>query len=299
MQDNETSQRHVLIAGATGHQGGAVADHLLSGEHGEFEVHALTRRPESERAQTLADRGARVVEGNLLYKDSLIPAVEAVDAVYCVTTPEGDEADVEIEQGTNMAEVAADAGITHFVFSSARGAERDTEVPHFDVKYAVEQRIRDLDLPATIIRPVAFMQNYEYQREAIFNGTFALPLADGVSLQMVDTGDIGALAATALANPEDYVGEVIELAGDEHTLESAAKVFTTVTGTEVEAYHLPIEVARGEMGDGYATMFEWLNDHEFDSDIETLKRDLDIDPIRLETYLREHGWDQGIKPDER
>ncbi len=284
--------RSVFVTGATGQQGGAVANALLSGEYGEFDVHALTRNPDSNRAQTLSDRGATITEGNLLHKDSLSSTVKAVDAVYCVTTP-AEGVDAEIEQGTNMVEVAADGRIEHFVFSSARGAERDTGIPHFDSKYAVEQRIRDLELPATIIRPVAFMQNYEYQREVILNGTLASPLDEGVPLQLVDTEDIGTLAATALATPETYVGETIELAGDEHTLESAAEVFSAVAGTKVNAQHVPIEVAREEMGKSLTMMFEWLDDHRFDNNIEALERDHDINLTRFETYLREHGWASG------
>lgn len=283
------SQRSVLVVGATGTQGGAVADHLLSGEYGAFDVHVLTRSPDSDRAQTLADRGATVIEGNLLHKDSLSPAVETVDAVYCVTTP-AEGIDTEIEQGTNMAEVAADAGIEHVVFSSAQGAEHNTGVPHWDSKYEIEQRLHNLELPTTTIRIAALMQNYERQREMILNGTLASPLAEGVSRQLVDARDIGALTATALANPEEYVGEVIELAGDEHTVESAAEVFTNVTGTEVEPQHIPIAVAREEMGENLAMMFEWYNNHEFVTNIEDLKRDRAIALTRLETYLREQGW---------
>lgn len=293
------SQFSVLVVGATGRQGGAVADHLLSGEYGEFDVHALTRSPESDRAQVLADRGATLVEGNLLNKASLTPAVETVDAVYCVTieaesgtTPTEAGIEAEIEQGTNMAEVAAEIGIEQFVFSSVAGAERDTGIPNFESKYDIEQRIHDLGLPATILRPVTIMQNYERQREVILNGTLASPLAEGVSMQMVDVSDIGALAATALATPEEYVGETVEVAGDEHTLESAAEVFTDVTGTEVDAQHVPIEVAREEMGEVLAMMFEWINDYGYGVDIEALERGHNIDLTRLETYLREHDWDQ-------
>ncbi|WP_227356092.1 NmrA/HSCARG family protein [Haladaptatus salinisoli] len=292
------SQFSVLVVGATGRQGGAVADHLLSGEYGDFDVHALTRSPESDRAQALADRGATLVEGNLLNKPSLTPAVEAVDAVYCVTieaesgtipTEAGIEA--EIEQGTNMAEVASENGIEQFVFSSVTGAERDTGIPNFESKYDIEQRIHDLGLPATILRPVTIMQNYERQREMILNGTLASPLAEGASMQMVDVGDIGAFAATALATPDVYVGETIEVAGDEHTLESAAEVFTTVTGIDIEPQHVPIEVARKEMGEVLAMMFEWINDYGYGVDIEALERDHNIDLTQLEMYLREHDWD--------
>ncbi|MFB9808033.1 NmrA/HSCARG family protein [Haladaptatus pallidirubidus] len=176
------SQFSVLVVGATGRQGGAVANHLLSGEYGDFDVHALTRSPESDRAQALANRGATLVEGNLLNKASLTPAVETVDAIYCVTievesgtTPTEAGIEAEIEQGTNMAEVAAEIGIEHFVFSSVAGAERDTGIPNFESKYDIEQRVHDLGLPATILRPVTIMQNYERQREVILNGNLVSP----------------------------------------------------------------------------------------------------------------------------
>jgi uncharacterized protein YbjT (DUF2867 family) len=54
---------------------------------------------------------------------------------------------------------------------------------------------------------VFFMQNFEGQREDITDGTLALPLAEGVSLQMVDVDNIGALAGEALADPDRYIGQ--------------------------------------------------------------------------------------------
>ena len=282
----------VLVAGATGQQGGAVADRLLSGDHGDFDVHALSRSPESDACQLLADRGATIVEGDLGDKDTLRPAVENVDAVFCVTQFFTAGHEGEVEHGTNLAEVAADVGVEHFVFSSVGGAERDTGIPHFDSKYEIEERIRDLGLPATIIRPVFFMQNFEGQREDITDGTFALPLAEDVSVQIVNVDDIGGLAAEALADPERYKGQAIELAGDEGTLEEMAQVFTEVTGVDIEAQHVPVDVAREQMGEEYAVMFEWFNEHGYEADIDALRREHDIDPSSLEEYLHEYGWAQ-------
>ena len=280
----------VLVAGATGQQGGAVADRLLSGDHGDFDVHALSRSPESDACQLLADRGATIVEGDLGDKGTLRPAVENVDAVFCVTQFFTAGHEGEVEHGTNLAEVAADVGVEHFVFSSVGGAERDTGIPHFDSKYEIEERIRDLGLPATIIRPVFFMQNFEGQREDITDGTFALPLAEDVSVQIVSVDDIGGLAAEALADPERYEGQAIELAGDEGTLEEMAQVFTEVTGVDIEAQHVPVDVAREQMGEEYAVMFEWFNEHGYEADIDALRREHDIDPSSLEEYLHEYGW---------
>lgn len=282
----------VLVAGATGQQGGAVTDRLLSGDHGDFEVHALSRSPESDACQLLAEQGATIVEGDLGEKDTLRPAVEDVDAVFCVTQFFTAGHEGEVEHGTNLAEVAADVGVEHFVFSSVGGAERDTGIPHFDSKYEVEERIRDLGLPATIIRPVFFMQNFEGQREDITDGTLALPLVEDVSVQIVNVDDIGGLAAEALANPDEYKGRAIELAGDEGTLEEMARVFTEVTGTDVEAQHVPIDAAREQMGEEYAVMFEWFNEHGYEADIDALGREHDIDLSSLEEYLREYGWAQ-------
>lgn len=277
----------VLVAGATGNQGGAVADHLL--ERG-VKVHALTRSHESDAARALEERGATVVEGDMNEKDSLVPLIDDVDGVYSVTAFFEAGYEGEVEQGTNMAEVAAETGVEHYVFSSVGGTERDTGLPHFESKYEIEQRIHDLDLSATIIRPVSFMQNFETQREDVLTGTLAQPLAEGVSMQLVDVNDIGALVAEAFADPDRYVGEAIELAGDELTLEEMAAVFSEVTGVDVEAQHIPVDVAREQMSEEFVAFFEWVNESGYDADIRALERDYDLDLTRLGTYLREHGW---------
>ena len=67
--------------------------------------------------------------------------------------------DGEVRQGTAFADAANDAGVEHFVYSSVGGAEKDTGIPHFDSKWEIEQHIRALGLPTTVLRPVFFMNN--------------------------------------------------------------------------------------------------------------------------------------------
>jgi uncharacterized protein YbjT (DUF2867 family) len=285
-QSNPTS---ILVVGATGTQGGAVVNHLIASDE-EFDVHGLTRNPESDAAEQLADRGVTVEEGNLEEKDMLRPLVENVDAVFGVTNFWEHGYDHEVQEGTNLAEVAADVGVEHFVFSSVGGAERDTNISHFDSKYEIEERIRELDLPATIVRPVFFMQNFEGMRESIENGTLAMALDEGISLQMIDAENIGAFVARTFERPDQYQGKAFELAGDEHNLEDAATVFSAVLGREVEAQHVPIDDLREQMGDEYAVMFEWFNEHGYEADIEELRMNHDVAFTELEEYLREQGW---------
>jgi len=71
-----TSKRTVLVTGATGQQGGAVARTLLSRGHS---VKALTRRPDSDAARLLASAGANIVAGDLADAASVIDAAKGVD----------------------------------------------------------------------------------------------------------------------------------------------------------------------------------------------------------------------------
>ena len=278
----------ILVVGATGTQGGAVVEHLLGREG--FTIHALTRDATSGAARALADRGVEVIEGDMAEKNTIRPLVEEADGVFCVTSYWEAGGEREVELGVNMAEVAADEGVDHFVFSSVGGAERDTGIPHFETKHRIEERIRDLGLPATVFRPVYFMGNFEGQREQIEEGMLAMPLAEGVSLQMLDPHDIGAFVARAFEHPDRYVGEAIELAGDEHTVESAAAVFSSVLERDVDAYHLTPDDLREEGAEEAAVMFEWFNEHGFEADIGELGRQHDVELTVLDDYLRAHGW---------
>ncbi|MFB9804755.1 NmrA family NAD(P)-binding protein [Haladaptatus pallidirubidus] len=216
--------------------------------------------------------------------------MDDVDAVFGVTNFYEAGYEGEVREGTNLAEVAADVGVDQYVFSSVGGAERGTGIPHFDSKYEIEERIRELDLPATVVRPVFFMQNFDAQRESIENGTLSLALKEGVSLQMVDVDSIGAFVARAFENPDRYRGEAFELASDEHTLEIAAAVFSAVLDRDVEANHLSIEDVREQMGEESATMFEWFNDHGYEADIDDLRGSHDVDFTQLDAYLRRENW---------
>ena len=62
-------EKPILVAGATGQQGGAVARHLLAAG---WPVRALTRDSDGPAAQALANQGASVVQGDLA--DRVLPS---------------------------------------------------------------------------------------------------------------------------------------------------------------------------------------------------------------------------------
>src|SRR6266516_4111732 len=104
--------KSILVTGATGHQGGAVARELLARGH---RVRAMTRKPQSEPAKALADLGAEVVAGDFDDEASVAKALSGAWGVFAVQNTW--EAGVEKEevQGKRFAEAARQAGVEHFV----------------------------------------------------------------------------------------------------------------------------------------------------------------------------------------
>ncbi len=282
----------IAVAGATGQQGGATTRHLL--ERG-FRVRALTRDPNSESARKLLEAGAETVAADLADPATLGPALEGVDGVFSVQNfwLPGVGFEGEIAQGKNLADAAAAAGVQHFVYSSVGGAERNAGVPHFDSKWIIEQHIETLGLPATILRPVAFMENNLYQRDAILSGTFPTGgIAPGRTLQIIAVDDIGAFAAIAFAQPDQFIGKAIELAGDELTEEQMAEVFSRVTGRTVTLDRSQPEGAPEPDAEMIA-MIKWFNDHGYQADIDALRK-IHSGLKSLETWAQQAGFGAAV-----
>ena len=74
-----SKQRTILVIGATGQQGGAVAGHLLKDG---WEVRALVRDPNKDEARALLKQGAELVQGDLYDRASLDRAIDGMYGVF-------------------------------------------------------------------------------------------------------------------------------------------------------------------------------------------------------------------------
>src|SRR5262249_40495343 len=151
------SDKPVLITGATGRQGGAVIRHLLPKG---WKLRALTRNSSNPAAQDLARQGIEVIQGDLEDPASPERAARGAYGIYSVQDFWSVGAKREVLQGKNLADAAKNARVEHFVYSSVGGAERNSGIDHWESKWEVEKHIRQLGLPATMVRPAAFMENY-------------------------------------------------------------------------------------------------------------------------------------------
>ncbi|SNT34398.1 NmrA/HSCARG family protein [Actinacidiphila glaucinigra] len=222
--------RTVLVMGATGQQGGATARHLLAdGWH----VKALVRDPAAPAARELGRLGAELVCGDMDDLASLEAAALGAYGVYSVQPAfiAPGFAENELQRGLNVAEAAAYANVEHLVYSSVAAADSNSGVPHWEAKWRIEQHIRSLDIPATVLRPVMFM---EVHADPLYGLTGARAAIRGIpvhgTVQLIAVRDIGAFAALAFDYPEYYVGKAIEIAGDELTVEELLAAASRAVG---------------------------------------------------------------------
>ncbi len=261
------SDRVVLVAGATGRQGGAVARHLLRAG---WQVRAMTRKPDQPPAQALADLGAEVVYGDMDRPETLPPLLAGAYGVFGVQNFWEVGYEREVAEGKALADAAAAAGVQHFVYSSVGSANRETGLPHFESKWLIEQYLATLGLPYTIFRPVFFMDNLLGSREGILAGRWDFGLPPEVPLQMVALDDIGGFVALAFDRREEWLGRATDLAGDELTGPQACAKLSATLGREVAYNPIPIpEIAKQNAE--WAQMLQWFVDYGYEADISALR----------------------------
>jgi len=270
----------ILVSGATGKQGGAVARELLS--HG-FKVRAMTRKPADASAKELARLGAEIVKADLDQPETLGTALSGVWGVFAVQNTW--EAGVEREelQGKRFAEIAKKAEVEHFVYSSVGSANLKTGIPHFDNKARVEEKIKALGFPSyVILRPVFFMENWLSPsfKPGLDEGKLMIALKPETGLQMVAVEDIGRFGRIAFEKDKALNGRAIDIAGDERTMPETAEILGLALGRKIEFVPVPIAEVRRQSED-YAIMLEWFDRVGYNADIHGLFHEFGVRALTL------------------
>ena len=287
--------RVVLVTGATGQQGGAVAAELIRGG---FKVRALVRDAKKPAAEALARAGVELAVGDLGDAPALRRAVQGAYGVFTYGVYRAEAAhdgggtekiSGEVEQGNLMADLAVEAKVAHFVYGSVGNADRGTGVPHFDSKAEVERHLAARGLPATIVRPVFFMQNWERLRKPIHDGTLAQPLSPTTRHKQIAVQDIGAFVAKVFADPARWIGRVVDICGEALTMEETVATMARVIGRPVRYVQLPWDEFERRLGTPTARMFRFFEGGGFVADPAALRAEV-TNPYTLERYLRAAGW---------
>jgi uncharacterized protein YbjT (DUF2867 family) len=269
-----TTDRLVVVTGATGRQGGAIAHRLLAAGR---PVRALVRNTAAPAARALQAAGADLVRADLDDPSSLPAALEGAAGLFAVPPvafgPAGTDTELEVARGGALADAAAQAGVEHVVFTGI--ASTPGRPGGSEGKKRIEDRLRERIGSVTVLRPVRFMSNYLGGTPLGIDG-----IADGVHrhlfppdepVQIIAVEDIAEFAALAFDQPARFAGRTLELAGDAPTPAEAVAAISEATGTSVryeqitaaETAAFPPEIAR--------VRERWSAGSRWHADIEALR----------------------------
>ena len=283
----------ILVTGATGAQGGALIPRLLAQG---FRVRALTRNPAKPSAQALAARGAEVVAGDLDDPVSLRAACEGAWGVFAVQNfwEKGVGFEREIAQGKALADAALAAGVGHFLQTSVAGCEEAGDVLHFRSKYEIERHIQSLGLPCTFLREVFFMENLfepvmgNRGKQAV-NPALVLATMEGcldrdLSFHMVTVEDIALVSAAIFADPDKYLGQIVDIASDSLTVDEMKAIYRRVSGKRTLPLRIPLWALRLTNAEA-ARQYRWNNRVGWHFDLAPLRADFP-QLTTFESFLR-------------
>ncbi|MBC8722697.1 NAD(P)H-binding protein [Paraburkholderia sp. 31.1] len=288
------SSAAVLVIGATGAQGGAAARHLLAAGR---KVRFLTRNPDSPAARALVDMDAQALRGDLDDRDLLAKAMEGVGSVFSVLLTDFDRSDRERRQGFALVNAARNAEVPQFVHTSVAQAGNHETFPgwsekrwnrkYWTDKWEVEEAVRAAGFESwTVLQPAFMMDNLaEPKAGAMFphlrEGLLLSALLPDARLDWIAADDVGALAASALNDPQRWHGETVPLASERLTMSEVANRLGNVLGAQINVLHVSPDEARAKgLAPGWVNAQEWINAVGYRVDIDSLsKRGVQLTPM--------------------
>jgi uncharacterized protein YbjT (DUF2867 family) len=292
MQSNR--DRTIVVTGATGLQGGAVTRRLLTNG---WRVRALTRNTKSEKARALSDLGAEVVQGNMAESESLAPVFEDAYGVFSVQNPVISGVEGEIKQGKNVAEAAKKAGVQYLIYGSAGTGVKGTGVPSWESKLVIEDHMKSLGLPLTILRPMAFMELMTEKKFFPAVSTWkVMPQLMGSSRKVVwlCTDDLGFIVAKAFAESSQFIGKELQLASDVKSIDECREIYREVLGKYPPRFPMPVGMFErfGFVGKDLSIMWRWLREATIYLDTDTA-RSIYPEALTVQAWLEKQNRADG------
>jgi len=253
----------IAVVGATGAQGGGLARAILADRNGGFSVRAITRKPDSEKAQGLKNAGAEVAAADVDDPASIRRAFSGAYGAFCLTNFwEHFSPERELTQARNQAQAAKDAGLQHVIWSTLEDTRKwvpleddrmptlmgKYKVPHFDAKGEADGIFRELAVPTTFLLTSFYWDNLIYfgagpQRGPVGVLAVTFPL-DDKPLSSIAVEDIGKCAYGIFKGGREFINRTVGIAGEHLTGAQMARQLTQALGQEVRYNNVPPEVYR-------------------------------------------------------
>jgi uncharacterized protein YbjT (DUF2867 family) len=249
-----SEKKVIVVVGATGHQGGALADAILDEPGAGFAVRAVTRDPQKDAARRLAARGAEVVKADQDDADSMRNAFAGAYGAYCVTNFwEHLSAEREKTQAKHQADAAKAAGLKHVIWSTLEDTRRlmspddkrmpilqgQYRVPHFDAK--AEANAYFAGLPVTFLVTSFYWDNLymfgmgpKKGEDGVYS--WAFPMGNS-RLAGMASEDIGKVAYGVFKAGPRYIGQTVGIAAEMLTIDEMGEKLSKALGIGPIKYH--------------------------------------------------------------
>ena len=299
----------IAVTMATSRQGYSVVKHLS--ENNCFQIRAITRSPFSKRAELLAKLpNVEIVKGDLLQRESLEKCFSGVYGIFGNTTPtkgwmlgRGSMVrDYELEQGRNLVDVVKEIAhlgtLKHFVFSSVckpKDPLKSQPAPgHFTSKWSIEEYIliNGLKELSTILRPVSYFENFDSDLPGvqISNSIFPGVVHKDKLWQTIAVDDVGLWTKAIFENPQKFLGEALNIAGEEMTGKDMAALWQKINGKESPSvrYSMVPRQLMNFIEHDIALMASWIERAGYGADLKALRAladELEITMTPLSCWL--------------
>ena len=300
----------ILVVGATGIVGGMITRQLLEQDR-EVRILVRSNSPSAQlaqegratSAQELIEAGAQPVYGDLRDRASLDAAVEGVETVISTANSAGrggedNPQSVDLEGNRNLIEAARNAGVEHFIFVSALGADPAHPAPFMQAKSQSEASLRESRMEYTILAPTPFMEIWA----AVVVG---IPALQDQPVTLVGEGrrrhsfisnrDVAALAVAAV-DQSAARNQYLAIGGPEPlTWHDVVAIYERVLGRPISVQF----VAIGEpvpLPDPMPWILAGMETYDSAIEMDEITRTFDVALTRLETFVREQVASQTAEP---
>jgi uncharacterized protein YbjT (DUF2867 family) len=272
----------IAVIGATGAQGGGLVRAIQADRSGGFAARAITRNPNSDKAQALKAAGVEVVVADADDQASLERAFAGAYGVFALTNFwEHFSPERELVQARHQAQAAKAAGVQHVIWSTLEDTRQwvplednrmptlmgKYKVPHFDAKGEADNIFRDLGVPTTFLITAYYWDNLIYfgagpQRGP--DGVLAITLPmDDKKLPGIAVEDIGKAAYAIFKRGREFINKTVGIAGEHLTGAQMAAALTEALGQEVRYNNVTPEMYRSfgfPAADDLGNMFQFKRD---------------------------------------
>jgi NADH dehydrogenase len=239
----------IFIAGASGFVGGHLVDYLIAKGH---RVGCLARSDKAKKS--LSAKGAEIISGDITYPGTLSGILTPDDFIVHLVGIIAEKGNATFEavhhKGTaNLVAEAKRAGVRHFFYQSALGADKDSWSGYLRTKAEAEEILKQSGLRHTIFRPSLIIGPWDgFTKKLVemlkLSPILPVPGEGSARFQPLYIKDWLACLGKVIEKPGAYVS-TYEIGGPEHlSYREMVEKLSKALGQNRPTFKIPMGIMR-------------------------------------------------------